>query len=39
MFMKFNENDILNFRADLNDIVCETFDLNKKEVEYINSHF
>jgi hypothetical protein len=31
--MKFNENDILNFRTDLNDIVCEPFDLNKNDVE------
>ena len=39
MFMKFNKNDLLNYRNDLNNIMYETFELNKKEIEYINSHF
>ena len=39
MFRKFDRNDYLNFKTLLNNIVYETFELNKKEVEYINSHF
>jgi len=39
MFRKFDRNNYLNFKALLNNIVYETFELNKKEIEYINSHF
>jgi Alw26I/Eco31I/Esp3I family type II restriction m6 adenine DNA methyltransferase len=39
MFKVFNKNDHLNIENTLNDIVFETFDLNKKEIEYINLYF
>ena len=38
-FNKFNKNKLLNLENILNDIVYETFELDKKEVDYINSHF
>ena len=37
--VEFNKNDYLNFTNILNNIVYEAFELNKKEIEYINSHF
>ena len=39
IFKEFNKNDYLNFTNILNNIVYEAFELNKKEIEYINSHF
>ena len=39
MFKKFNKNDYLHFVNNLNDIVYDTFELSKKEIEYINSQF
>ena len=39
IFNELNENNYLNFSNNLNDIVYETFALNEKEIEYINSHF
>ena len=39
MFKKFDKNDYLNFANILNNLVYETFELSKKEIEYINSHF
>ena len=39
MFKKFNKNDYLNFVSTLNGLVYDTFELSKKEIEYINSKF
>lgn len=39
MFSEFNENNYLNFKEILNGIVFKTFELDKKEIEYINSQF
>jgi hypothetical protein len=39
MFSEFNENNYLNFKEVLNGIVFKTFELDKKEIEYINSQF
>ena len=39
MFKEFDKSNILNFKNDLNAIVYNTFKLNEKEIEYINSYF
>ena len=39
IYKEFNKNDHLNFSNILNDIVYETFEFDKKEIEYINSCF
>ena len=39
IFNKLNENNLSDSTIILNKIVYETFELDKKEIEYINSHF
>jgi Alw26I/Eco31I/Esp3I family type II restriction m6 adenine DNA methyltransferase len=39
IFNKLNENNLSDLTIILNKIVYETFELDKKEIEYINSHF
>jgi hypothetical protein len=39
IFKMFKKSELSNFSKILNDIVYETFDLNNKEIEYINSYF
>ena len=39
MSEKINKNNYINFTNNFDDIVYETFELNKKEAEYINSFF
>ena len=39
IFNKLNENNLSDLTIILNKIVYETFELDKKEIKYINSHF
>jgi Alw26I/Eco31I/Esp3I family type II restriction m6 adenine DNA methyltransferase len=39
MFKEFNKKDYSDFKRELNNIIFDTFELNKNEVEHINSHF